>query len=131
MVFEGNHGCKDGELSREVELRPRLVFTRTRVQQDVQRSVEIYRRSGRYGVTVEPKVIQQAQNCVDLVFEITEGELKPVQIISFIGNKRFSDSTLRGAIQTKEYALYRLLSSSDTYDPDRHSFDRESLTRFR
>src|SRR3546814_1222099 len=128
MVFEGNHGCKDGELSREVELRPRLVFTRTRVQQDVQRSVEIYRRSGRYGVTVEPKVIQQPQNRVDLVFEISEGDLTPVQTISFIGNKRFSDSTLRGVIQTKEYAFYRFLSSSDTYDTDRLSFRSEEHT---
>src|SRR3546814_4104595 len=33
-------------------------------------------------------------------------------------------------IQTKEYAFYRFLSSSDTYDPDRLSFDRELLRRF-
>lgn len=130
IAFEGNRRIEDDELSREVELRPRVVFTRTRVQQDVQRIVEIYRRSGRYGVTVEPKVIQQPQNRVDLVFEINEGELTPVQTISFIGNKRFSDSTLRGAIQTKEYAFYRFLSNADTYDPDRLSFDRELLRRF-
>jgi len=130
IAFEGNKRIDDEELSREVELRPRVVFTRTRAQQDVQRIVEIYRRSGRYGVTVEPKVIQQPQNRVDLVFEIDEGELTPVQTISFIGNKRFSDSTLRGVIQTKEYAFYRFLSNADTYDPDRLSFDRELLRRF-
>lgn len=130
IAFEGNKRIDDEELSREVELRPRVVFTRTRAQQDVQRIVEIYRRSGRYGVTVEPKVIQQEQNRVDLVFEIDEGELTPVQTISFIGNKRFSDSTLRGVIQTKEYAFYRFLSNADTYDPDRLSFDRELLRRF-
>lgn len=130
IAFEGNQRIEDDELSREVELRPRVVFTRTRVQQDVQRIVEIYRRSGRYGVTIEPKVIQQPQNRVDLVFEINEGELTPVQTISFIGNKRFSDSTLRGVIQTKEYAFYRFLSNADTYDPDRLSFDRELLRRF-
>ncbi|GHD46761.1 outer membrane protein assembly factor BamA [Thalassobaculum fulvum] len=130
IAFEGNKRIDDEELAREVELRPRVVFTRTRAQQDVQRIVEIYRRSGRYGVTVEPKVIQQPQNRVDLVFEIDEGELTPVQTISFIGNKRFSDSTLRGVIQTKEYAFYRFLSTADTYDPDRLSFDRELLRRF-
>lgn len=130
IAFEGNKRIDDEELTREVELRPRVVFTRTRVQQDVQRIVEIYRRSGRYGVTIDPKVIQQPQNRVDLVFEIDEGELTPVQTISFIGNKRFSDSTLRGVIQTKEYAFYRFLSNADTYDPDRLSFDRELLRRF-
>lgn len=130
LAFEGNNRIKDEELSREVELRPRVVFTRTRVQQDVQRIVEIYRRSGRYGVTIEPKVIQQPQNRVDLVFEINEGKLTPVRTISIVGNKRFSDSTLRGVIQTKESAFYRFLSNADTYDPDRLSFDRELLRRF-
>src|SRR3546814_4325281 len=98
------------------------------MQQDVQRIGEIYRRSGRYGVTVEPKVIQQPQNRVDLVFEINEGDLTPVQTISFIGNKRFSDSTLRGVIQTKEYAFYRFLSSSDTRSEE-HTSELQSLMR--
>lgn len=130
IAFEGNRRIEDTELTNEIDLKPRRVFTRTRVQQDVQRVMDIYRRSGRYSVTVEPKIIQQPQNRVDLVFEIDEGALTPVQVINFIGNKRFSDSTLRGEIATKEYAFYRILSSDDTYDPDRLSFDRERLRQF-
>ncbi|NQW09680.1 MAG: outer membrane protein assembly factor BamA [Alphaproteobacteria bacterium] len=130
IAFEGNNRIEDSELEAEVQLRPRLVFTRTRVQQDVQRIVEIYRRSGRYSVVVEPKVIQQPQNRVDLIFEIEEGTLTPVRTIAFLGNQKYSDSTLRGVIQTKEYAFYRFLTTNDTYDPDRLSFDRELLRRF-
>ncbi len=37
--------------------------------------------------------------------------------IIFIGNKAFSDSTLRGVIQTKEAAWYRFLSSDDHLRP--------------
>jgi len=130
IAFEGNRRIEDGDLEQEIELQPRRVFTRTRVQQDVQRIIDVYRRSGRYSVTVEPKIIQQPQNRVDLIFEIDEGSLTPVRAINFIGNKRFSDSTLRGVISTKEYAFYRFLSSDDTYDPDRLSFDRERLRQF-
>ena len=130
IAFEGNRRIDDEEFEREVQLRPRLVFTRTRVQQDVQRIIEIYQRSGRYAATVEPKVIQQDQNRVDLVFEIDEGDLTPVRTITFLGNEEYSDSTLRGVIETKEFAWYRFLSSNDTYDPDRLSFDRELLRRF-
>ena len=130
IAFEGNRRIEDSVLEAEVELRPRRVFTRTRVQQDVQRVIDVYRRSGRYSVTVEPKIIQQPQNRVDLIFEIDEGALTPVRAINFIGNQRFSDSTLRGEIATKEYAFYRFLSSDDTYDPDRLSFDRERLRQF-
>ena len=42
----------------------------------------------------------------------------------------FSDSTLRGVVQTQESAWYRFLSTDDTYDPDRVSFDEELLRRF-
>ena len=129
IAFEGNRRIKDDTLRDEVKLRPRVVFTRSRVQADLQRIMDIYRRSGRFSASVEPKVIQLDQNRVDLVFEITEGELTEIRKISFVGNKQYDDGDLREVIQTKESAWYRFLSSDDTYDPDRLTFDREILRR--
>ena len=117
-------------LTSEVQLRPRVVYTRSRVQNAVSRILELYRRNGRYGATVEPKVIHLPQNRVDLVFEINEGPLTEIERIVFIGNQAFDDGDLRGVIQTKETAWYRILSSDDTYDPDRLAFDQELLRRF-
>ena len=130
IAFEGNRRIEDSALTGEVQLRPRVVYTRTKVQNDVQRILDVYRRSGRFAATVEPKVIQLDQNRVDLVFEINEGERTEVRRISFIGNKRFSDRALHDVISTKESAWYRFLSSDDTYDPDRLTFDRELLRRY-
>ena len=65
-----------------MQLRPRVVYTRTKVQNDVQRMLDVYRRSGRFAATVEPKVIQLDQNRVDLIFEINEGERTEVRRIS-------------------------------------------------
>ena len=50
--------------------------------------------------------------------------------INFVGNRQYSDSKLRGIIQTKESRWYRFLTSDDTYDPDRLTYDRELLRRF-
>ncbi|NNE85242.1 MAG: outer membrane protein assembly factor BamA [Alphaproteobacteria bacterium] len=130
IAFEGNKRLDDEVLDAEVTLRPRVVFTRTKVQNDVKRLLDIYRRSGRFGATVEPKVIQLPENRVDLVFEIDEGPSTGIRAINFIGNQQFSDGTLRDTIQTDESAFYRFLTSNDTYDPDRLSFDRELLRRF-
>jgi outer membrane protein insertion porin family len=130
ISFEGNDRLKDEDLSGEVTLRPRVVFTRTKAQNDTRRLLEIYRRSGRYAATVEPKVIQLPQNRVDLVFEINEGPLTTIQSINFIGNRVFSDSSLRDEITTTETAFWLIFSSTDTYDPDRLTFDRELLRRF-
>ncbi|HEX5078663.1 MAG TPA: outer membrane protein assembly factor BamA [Geminicoccaceae bacterium] len=130
IAFEGNLRLDDDVLTSEVQLRPRVVYTRSRVQNAVTRILELYRRNGRYGATVEPKVIQLPQNRVDLVFEINEGPLTEIERIVFIGNKAFDDGELRDVIQSKEAAWYRFLSTEDTYDPDRLAFDQELLRRF-
>lgn len=130
IQFEGNRRVKDEILNQEVQLRSRQVYTRTKVQNDVKRILDLYRRSGRFAASVEPKAIQLPQNRVDLVFEIAEGDITAVNKIAFVGNQRFSEGSLRDVINTKESRWYRFLSSADTYDPDRVSFDRELLRKF-
>ena len=130
VAFEGNDKFEDEQLESEVQLRPRIVYTRTRVQNDVQRIIEIYRRSGRFAATVEPKVIRLSDNRVDLVFEVDEGPITEVRKISFVGNSKFSDDELRGVIQTQQTAWWRIFSSADIYDPDAVTFDRELLRRY-
>src|SRR6266699_1088288 len=130
IALEGNSKLSDKDLNAEIQLRPRVVYTRTRVQNDVRRILELYRRRGRLAATVEPKVIQLSENRVDLVFEINEGPSTGVRSINFVGNRQFGDGTLRGTIETKESRWYRFLSTSDTYDPDRLTYDRELLRKF-
>lgn len=130
VAFEGNSALKEEDLQKEVQLQPRVVYTRAKVQADVTRMIELYRRSGRFSATVEPKVIQLPQNRVDLVFEISEGPKTKIESINFIGNSQFSDGKLRDVISTSESAWWKFLSSSDTYDPDRLTYDRELLRRY-
>ena len=130
IAFEGNKEF-DAELLRtEISLRPRVIYTRTKVQDDVKRVLTLYRQSGLFAVTVEPKIIQLEQNRVDLVFEIAEGEETQIGSIRFIGNREFSDGRLREVIQTRETAWWRFFTTDDVYDPDRINLDRELLRRF-
>lgn len=129
IAFEGNQRIEDTELTPEISLKPRVIYTRTKVQSDVNRIQTLYQRSGRFAVTVEPKVIQLPQNRVDLVFEIDEGTLTEVQNIRFIGNRVFDDGDLLDVVRTQETRWYRFLSQDDRYDPDRITFDKELLRR--
>jgi outer membrane protein insertion porin family len=130
LAFEGNRRIDDETLQAEVQLRPRVVYTQARVQADVKRILDLYRRSGRFAATVEPKIIKLDQNRVNLVFEINEGDVTEVRRIDFIGNKVFSDSDLRDEIVTQEAVFYRFLTTTDTYDPDRLTLDKEALRKF-
>ncbi|WP_281300906.1 MULTISPECIES: outer membrane protein assembly factor BamA [unclassified Iodidimonas] len=130
IIFDGNKRLDNEELSAEVQLRPRIVFTRAKVQADVQRMLDLYRRSGRFAAVIEPKVVQLPQNRVDLIFEISEGPKSKIRRINIIGNSAFSDKELRSEMATSEARWWRLFGSNDTYDPDRQAFDREQLRQF-
>ncbi len=130
IAFEGNDRVETADLEKEIELKPRSIFSRDKVQSDVKRILNIYRRGGRYDARVEPKVIQQDQNRVDLVYEIVEGPVARVEKIDFIGNEMFSTSTLTKAIRTEETRWYKFLTDNDKYDPDRLQYDQELLRRY-
>jgi len=130
VAFEGNLRIDDEVIGPEAQLKPRQIFTRSAVERDVRRILEIYRRSGRFAASIEPKIIELPQNRVDVVFEIAEGDPTLIEKIVFIGNRQFDDSELKAEISSKEAAWYRFLSNDDVYDPDRVAFDREQLRSF-
>ena len=130
VTFEGNSAVTTKKLTDEVTIRPRGIYTRARVQEDVGKIVELYRLSGRISATVTPKLVQLDQNRVDVVFEINEGPETGVSAITFLGNTAFSDGDLREVMVTQESAWYRLFTSNDNYDPNRLDYDREQLRKF-
>jgi len=129
VVFEGNSGLKEDKLRDEITVRPRGIFTRAKVQSDVQRIIELYRRSGRISAAVTPKIVELPQKRVDLIFEISEGEKSGVLGVNFLGNVEFSDNDLRDVVVTEESAWYRFFSNNANYDPDRLEYDKEQLRK--
>ncbi|OQW53803.1 MAG: outer membrane protein assembly factor BamA [Proteobacteria bacterium SG_bin9] len=130
VAFEGNKKIKDDQLSLEVQSKPRGTFSRATVQADTLRIAEVYRRSGRFDVRVEPKIIEQPNNRVDLIFEVTEGVKTGVKTVEFIGNKAFSSYRLKDVIKTRESNILSFLASGDLYDPDRVEADRDLIRRY-
>ncbi len=130
VAFEGNKKAKDEQLTAEVQSKPRGTLSRPMVQADVQRIIEIYHRSGRFDVRVEPKIIELPNNRVDLVFEITEGTKTGVKDIRFVGAKAFSNGRLKDVVKTSESGWFSFLQTTDIYDPDRIEADRDLLRRF-
>jgi outer membrane protein insertion porin family len=130
IAFEGNKKVKDEQLSAEIQSKPRGTFSRPMVQSDAQRIAEIYRRSGRYDVSVTPEIIEQANNRVDLIFTIAEGGKTGVKSIEFIGNVAYSAYRLKDIIKTHESNLLSFLGGADVYDPDRVEADRDLIRRF-
>ncbi len=130
VEFRGNKKIDSEVLLSEIKLNKRAVYTKVKLQADIKRINDIYIKSGRFLTTIEPKIVQRDQNRVDLIFDIKEGKKAEIAEINFIGNKNFSNQDLKDEITTKETKIYKLFSSSDSYDSDRIEFDKERLRKF-
>ncbi len=130
VAFEGNKKLNDDTLKGEVQTRPRAVFTPAMVEADRQRILDAYAHRGNYDATVEPKIIHEDQNRVDVVFQITDGSTALISKIAIVGNHAFTESQLIDAMNSRESRWWRFLSTSDEYEPEKMNFDKELLRRF-
>ncbi|MEZ5939111.1 MAG: outer membrane protein assembly factor BamA [Hyphomonadaceae bacterium] len=130
VIFEGNNAVTTERLEEETEAEPRATFTRSRVEQDVQKILEVYRRAGRFAATVTPQYKPLPQNRADLIFVIEEGPKTGIRSINFLGNEHFSDSRLRREIATRQSKWWRFFEKRDNYNPGQVEYDREQLREF-
>jgi outer membrane protein insertion porin family len=130
VVFKGNSKIKSGVFSKELFTQAGESMSNARMQTDVDKIIELYKRSGRFSVKVLPEIEKLSNNRVKVIFNITEGPKTAIRHIYFVGNENYSSNDLRSVIMTKETAWYKFMDSNDTYDPDRMDYDKELLRNF-
>jgi outer membrane protein insertion porin family len=130
VAFEGNSKVKTESLQAEIQTRSRGPFDPALVDADVQRILEIYRRSGRAAASVKYRIVDLPNGRIDVVFTIDEGGKTGVKEIRFVGNDVYSGYRLRGLMQTTEMNLLSFFKTSDVYDPDKIAADLELIRRF-
>jgi outer membrane protein insertion porin family len=130
VAFEGNRRVERALLEQEVQTRARGPYDQAVVDADVQRILEVYRRTGRGLAQITPRVVDLPNGRIDVVFSIVEGDKTGVKEIRFVGNDAFSSSRLRGLMATTEMNLLSFFKNSDVYDPDRLAADQELIRRY-
>ena len=130
ISLEGNDVIEDDKLLEFIGIKPRRVFTKKLALDTKETLMEIYRQSGRFAATIEPKIIELPDKRVDLVFEIDEGPLIKIKTIKFIGNEEFSDRALKGVIESREQKWYVLFTPNDKYDANRLNLDVQKIRQF-
>ena len=130
ISFEGNSKITDKRLEKVIKIKPRYVFTPSVLENDIDSLLELYKNFGRISAQVKPKVINLSDNRVDVIFEISEGEITEIERISFVGNRSFSDQRLRRVLDSKQAGILRRIISRDTLISERIAFDKKLLTDF-
>ena len=129
VYFDGNKKISDDILKSEISLAKRSIFNKNKLNNDVKRILDLYRRTGRFMAYVNPKIIKEDKHRIKLVFEINEGKPAKIRKIYIVGAKVFNENDLKEILNSKESKILRF-SAGEIYDPARVEFDKELLRRF-
>ena len=102
VQFEGNRALKDETFGKATALKANSFLTKSAVQADAARIIDIYRQKARYDAQVTPKTITRGEGRVDIVLEIKEGAKTGIKRIVFSGNHAYSEQQLKAIISTSE-----------------------------
>ncbi len=130
VIFQGNSKIKTSVLSKEMLTMAGESMSRAKIQLDVEKIKEMYKRSGRYSTTVTPQIEKLENDRVRVTFDIAEGPKTTVKQIYFQGNNNYRTNELQSVILTKQSKWFSFLETNDTYDPDRLAYDKELLKEF-
>ena len=129
IYFFGNSFFTEEQLKDIVKINKRDTFSKNKLNKAIENIKLQYSKTGRKFAKVEVSKKELSQSRVDLLFEITEGELVKVNKINFFGNKVFSNNKLKSVIKTKESKFYRLFGSS-IFKEENIILDKNLLKRF-
>ena len=93
-------------------------FLIEKVKNDVNRMKTSLNNIGYYLSNVKSKILENDNNTVDLIFEVTLGDKSKIRKIEFIGDKKIKDRTLRSVIISEEAKFWKFISNNKFVNQD-------------
>ncbi len=114
VVIKGNSEIGEAKVRDAVTVDSGSIYNEEKVNDTVQSIKKLYQSEGYYLAEVKVVLERVSEEWVKLVFLIKENKQTLIQSIAFKGNKAFSDSELRGAIETSEEWFFSFLTDAGT-----------------
>ena len=118
------------EIYKVVNLKDRSAFNYVLLKKDETLILNYLKNSGYYFSTISSTVEDLGNNKVNIFYNIDLGKKARVTKISFIGDKKFKDSKLRGVIVSEEYKVWKVVSGKKYLNENMINLDQRLLTNF-
>ena len=131
VFIEGIKRKKTEESLYEVlSLKNRSSSNLTLIKKDETAILNFLKDDGYYFSKVTSSYQDLGDNKIDLLYQIELGEKSKISKISFIGDKRFKDSTLKNIIISEEYKFWKFLSGKKYLNESLINYDKRLLNNF-
>ena len=111
-------------------LKDRSSFNSTSVKNDEINILNFLKNEGYYFSSISTSTLELDKNKVDLFYKIDLGKKAKISKISFIGEKRFKDKTLRNIIISEEYKFWKIVSGKKFLNENLLNLDKRLLFNF-
>ncbi len=131
--IKGNKEIKSEDLEKSLNnigLARGKILNRSALEDVRQYLTEQYFSRGRYGVTVDARVEEIGGNLVDVFLDITEGKFARIRDINIVGNERFEDGELLGALELRSSGLLSFYKADDRYSREVLQGDLEKIRSY-
>lgn len=128
IEFKGNKEIEKDKLKDLVTFKANTILDSNKIKESIAKIKTEYENSGYYMADVQYRMEDADENQIKLIFDITENEKVLVKSIIFLGNKEYSDDTLKKLMQTKEGSWSSWIFSKGTFKEDMLRGDMEILS---
>ena len=131
VFIEGIKRKKTEESLYEIlSLKNRSSYNLTLIKKDEAAILSFLKDDGYYFSKVTSSYQDLGDNKIDLIYQIELGEKSKISKISFIGDKKFKDSTLKNIIISEEYKFWKFLSGKKYLNENLINYDKRLLNNF-
>jgi outer membrane protein insertion porin family len=130
VKVEGTKKIKREEVEGALKIRAHTILDPEKARQGVEAAKKLYVEKGYLDASITYTTELVGENEVDVHY--TVDEQKPVRItdVEFEGNQAFSDSKLRGVMQTRKKWMFSFITGAGVLNKDVLRTDIERLTAF-
>ena len=131
VFIEGIKRKKTEESLFEIlSLKNRSSFNSIFVKNDENTILNYLKDEGYFFSTIVSSYVDLGDNKIDLTYKIDLGNKAKISKISFVGDKKFKDSTLRGIILSEEYKFWKIISGKKFLNENLINYDKRLLNNF-
>ena len=118
------------DIKDELNLKEKNPFNEFLIQKDLDKILNIFKRSGFYFAEVNVSVEKNTNNTVNIIYDINRGEQATIKKIDFIGDKVFKNRKLRNIITSEEDQFWKFITSKKYINIERIELDKRLLKNF-
>ena len=113
-----------------LSLKNRSSYNSILIKKDETTILNYLKEMGFYFSKIVSSIQDLGDNKIDLYYEIELGDKAKISKISFVGDKKFKDHTLRSVILSEEYRFWKFISGKKYLNEKLVNFDKKLLSNF-